>query len=193
VPVLLAAAFSADVPIVALHLTRPSIPVPDRGALGIPSHFEAARGAYLLRDYAADQPPGGTVYVRGTMPTQNLVDVLPALDERGLNVRIVAALSPQLFARQPDSYRASVVGPGGRLDAMVITNGAVKLMRDWADGPLVREYSLSADWDDRWRTGGSVAEVIEEAHLDSARILDAISRFAAGRPERLRRLRDQLG
>jgi transketolase len=75
---------------------------------------------------------------------------------------------------------------------MVITNGAFKLMRDWADGPLVREYSLSSDWDDRWRTGGSVDEVIEEAHLDEAHILAALERFATERTERLGRLRKLL-
>jgi transketolase len=75
---------------------------------------------------------------------------------------------------------------------MVITNGAFKLMRDWADDPVVREYSLSSDWDDRWRTGGSVDEVIEEAHLDSDHILKALERFAADRPGRLRRLRERL-
>ena len=67
-------------------------------------------------------------------------------------------------------------------------------MREWADGPLalVREYSLSSDWDDRWRTGGSVDEVIEEAHLDEAHILAALERFATERDERRRRLRDLL-
>jgi transketolase len=192
VPVLLGTAFALDVPIVALHLTRPPVEIPDREALGMPSHFAAARGAYVLRDYRPDLPKGGTVYVRGTMPTANLVGLLPELDARGINVKIVAAISPQLFARQPSSYRESVIGPAGRLDAMVITNGAFKLMRDWADDPLVREYSLSSDWDDRWRTGGSVAEVIEEAHLDQAHILDALGRFAADRSERLRRLRERL-
>jgi transketolase len=192
VPVLLGTAFALDVPIVALHLTRPPVEIPDREALGMPSHFAAARGAYVLRDYRPGQPKGGTVYVRGTMPTANLVGVLPELDARGINVKIVAAISPQLFARQPESYRSSVIGPAGRLDAMVITNGAFKLMQDWADDPQVREYSLSSDWDDRWRTGGSVDEVIEEAHLDQAHILDALARFAADRPERLRRLRERL-
>jgi transketolase len=66
-------------------------------------------------------------------------------------------------------------------------------MREWADGPLVREYSLSSDWDDRWRTGGSVDEVIEEAHLDEAHILAALERFADERTERLARLRALLG
>jgi transketolase len=192
VPVLLGAAFAADAPIVALHLTRPPVEIPDREALGIPSHLDAARGAYVMRQYRPDLPRGGTVYVRGTMPTRNLVSVLPELDARGINVKIVAAISPQLFARQPAEYRRSVIGPADRLDAMVVTNGAFKLMRDWADDPLVREYSLSSDWDDRWRTGGSVAEVIEEAHLDSGHILKALERFATDRPQRLRRLREQL-
>jgi transketolase len=192
VPVLLGTAFALDAPIVALHLTRPPVEIPDREALGIPSHFAAARGAYVLRDYRPGLPRGGTVYVRGTMPTRNLVSVLPELDARGVNVKIVAAISPQLFALQPASYRSSVVGPADRLDAMVITNGAFKLMRDWAGDPQVREYSLSSDWDDRWRTGGSVAEVIEEAHLDEAHILAALERFAGDRPERLRRLRERI-
>ncbi|MGD0608624.1 MAG: hypothetical protein ABSA53_34175, partial [Streptosporangiaceae bacterium] len=138
VPVLLAAAFSIDVPIVALHLTRPPVEIPDREALGIPSHLAAARGAYVLRDYEPRVPRGGTVYLRGTMPTRNVVNLLPELTARGINVRIVAAISPQLFARQPAAYRRSVTGPAGGLDAMVITNGAFKLMRDWADGPLAR-------------------------------------------------------
>jgi transketolase len=192
VPVLLGAAFSLDVPIVALHLTRPPVEIPDREALGIPSHLAAARGAYVLRDYRPGQPKGGTVYLRGTMPTRNLVSLLPELDARGINVKIVAAVSPQLFARQPAEYRRSVAGPAGGLDAMVITNGAFKLMRDWADGPLVREYSLSSDWDDRWRTGGSVDEVIDEAHLDQAHILAALERFSGERADRLRRIRALL-
>jgi transketolase len=192
VPVLLAAAFSLDVPIVALHLTRPPVEIPDRAALGIPPFYEAARGAYLIRDFQPGLPRGGTVYVRGTMPTRNLISVLPALDSLGLNVRIVAALSPQLFARQPASYRSSVLGPGARTDAMVITNGAFKLMADWADGPLVREYSLSPDFDDRWRTGGSVDEVIAEARLAPSDIVAAIERFALDRAERLSRLRAEL-
>ncbi len=50
VPVLLAAALGQPAPLVALHLTRPPITIPDRAALGIPSHFDAARGAYVVRE-----------------------------------------------------------------------------------------------------------------------------------------------
>jgi transketolase len=64
----------------------------------------------------------------------------------------------------------------------------VKLMRDWVDGPLGAEYSMGADWDDRWRTGGSVDEVMDEAHLTVPYILEGIGRFVRERPERLARL-----
>ncbi|MGH3578294.1 MAG: hypothetical protein ACRDU0_12155, partial [Mycobacterium sp.] len=139
VPVVLAAALATDVPIIALHLTRPAIELPDREALGMPSHFEAARGAYVLRAFRSDLPAMGTVFVQGTTTTANLVKALPDLDNLGLNVKIVAAISPQLFRRQPASYRDSVIAPADRLDAMAITNRTVKLMRDWVDGPLSAE------------------------------------------------------
>ncbi|MHB1417242.1 MAG: transketolase, partial [Chloroflexota bacterium] len=97
VPVVLAAALAQKAPIVALHLTRPTIEIPDREALGIPSHFAAARGAYVMRPYRADRKPMGTIIVQGTSSTANLVKVLPELDKAGLNVKVVAAISPQLF------------------------------------------------------------------------------------------------
>ena len=193
VPVVLGAAFATDVPIVVLHLTRPSIEVPNRAANGLPSHFAAARGAYVLRPFRDGAPKAGTVFVRGSVATANLVKLLPELDACGLNVKVVAAISPGLFERQSPEYRAATVAPADRLDSMVVTNGAYKLMRDFADDPIVREYSLSADWDDRWRTGGSIDEVMEEAHLDSGHILEAIERFVRERPARLRAIRDRLG
>ena len=67
---------------------------------------------------------------------------------------------------------------------MAVTNRACKLMRDWVDGPLAREYSLSSDWDNRWRTGGTVDEVMDEAHLGPDHIFEAIERYAADRAER---------
>ncbi len=119
-------------------------------------------------------PAMGTVFVQGTTTTANLVKALPDLDNLGLNVKVVAAISPQLFRLQPAAYRDSVIAPADRLDAMAITNRTVKLMRDWVDGPLGAEYSMGADWDNRWRTGGSVDEVMDEAHLTTPYIVEGI-------------------
>ncbi len=188
VPVVLGAALREKAPIVALHLTRPPIRIPDRAALGMPSHFAAAKGAYVLRPYRADAPKGGTVFVQGTSTTANLVAILPELDARGLNVKIVAAISPQLFALQERAYRDSVATMADRVDAMVISNRARRVMADWIETSIVAEYSLTSDWDDRWRTGGTVDEVIAEAHLSPDHLLAGIERFVRERDARLARL-----
>jgi transketolase len=190
VPVVLAAALATDVPIVALHLTRPAVDIPDRAALGMASHFEAARGAYLIRDVATGTPSAGTVYVQGTVTTANVVKALPELDARGINVRIVACISPQLFRRQDAAYQASIRSDTDRWSGMAITNPAFKLMTDFVEGPVAKDYSLSSDWDNRWRTGGTVDEVMDEAHLGPGHILDAIERYAAEREQRHTRLRE---
>jgi transketolase len=190
VPVVLAAALATDVPIVALHLTRPTVEIPDRSAMGMASHFDAARGAYLIRDATPGRALAGTVYVQGTVTTANLVKVLPEIEQRGLNVRVVACISPQLFRRQDAAYQDSIRSEADRWDGMAVTNRAVKLMADWVEGPIAREYSLAADWDDRWRTGGTVDEVMDEAHLGPGHILEAIERYVADREPRHRRLRE---
>jgi transketolase len=192
VPVVIAACLEADAPIIALHLTRPPVEIPDRGALGMASHFEAARGAYVIRPYRDDQPKMGVVLVQGTSTTSNLTKILPKLDEERLNVKIVAAISPQLFALQNQAYHDSVYSADDRLDAMAVTNRSRRLMSDWIDSGTASDYTLSSDWDNRWRTGGSIAEVVEEAHLSPAHILDGIKRFAGDRDKRLGAVRQRL-
>ena len=172
------------------NYTRPAIEIPDREALGMDSHFDAARGAYLLRRSDPARASAGTVYVQGTVTTANTVKILPELDARGINVRIVAAISPQLFHMQDRDYQDEICSDADRFDSMAVTNRAFKLMRDWVNGPIAQEYSLSSDWDNRWRTGGTVDEVMDEAHLGPGHILEAISRYATDREARLRRLRD---
>jgi transketolase len=188
VPVVLAAALGMAAPVVALHLTRPAIEIPDRAALGIPSHVEAARGAYVLREFREGLPKWGTIFVQGTSTTSNLVRILGDLDREKLNVRVIAVISPQLFRAQEAAYRDRTVSTADRWDAMCITNRALRLMTDWITHPIVAEYSLSSDRDDRWRTGGTVEDVVEEAGLAPAQLLAGIERFVRDRGERLRRL-----
>jgi transketolase len=186
VPVLLAAALRSEIPIIALHLTRPPIEIPDREKLGMPSHFEAARGAYVMRDYDPDRPREGCVIVQGTSTTANLLKVWDRLP----NVKIVQAASPELFQRQDEAYRNSVLSARDRADSTVATNASRISMQDWLFHEVAREYALSSDWDDRWRTGGTVDEICEEAHISPERLLEGIERFARDRAARLKRLRE---
>lgn len=183
VPVVLARALQVaveeDIPIIAVHLTRPPISIPDRAALGIPSHFEAARGAYVMRDFRADKPKMGTVIVQGTSTTEGVCKILPRLDEEGLNIKVIAAISYELFTRQPEDYRQMVLPEEDWAHSMCITNMARRLMHDWIYDKKAERYTLSSDWDNRWRTGGTVGEVLDEAHLTPEWILKGIKRFVS--------------
>ncbi|MCK5739812.1 transketolase, partial [bacterium] len=97
---MIGAALAADVPIIALHLTRPAIELPDREALGMASFMDAAKGAYLIRDFDPALPEHGTIFVQGTSTTAAVVNLLPQLDLLKLNVKLVAAVSYELFQRQ---------------------------------------------------------------------------------------------
>jgi len=128
--------------------------------------------------------------VQGPSSTMNLVKQLPRLDETGINVKVISAISEELFDRQPAAYRTSVLPEEALYDLMVVSTGTRRVWPIRGVGPLTDEYSLTSDWDDRWRSGGLELEVIEEAHLDPVSIFNAIQRFAGEREQRLARQRN---
>jgi transketolase len=65
-------------------------------------------------------------------------------------------------------------------------------MHDWMFNQFAEEYALSSDWDNRWRTGGSVEEVLDEAHLTPEWLLAGIERFVSARESRLAALQGEL-
>lgn len=192
VPVVIAAALKTDRPIVALHLTRPPVEIPDRRALGVDSHFAAAKGAYLIRDYDPALPPGGCLIVQGTSVTANVLKILKELDREKLNVKIVAAISPQLFALQSEGYQSKIISTADRMDSTIICNRSRRVTRDWIFNPLADEYAMTSDWDDQWRSGGNLDDVIDEAHLTPDWLLRGIERFVADRASRLQRIRAMI-
>ena len=123
----------------------------------------------------------------------NLVSVLPKLDDAGINVKVIAAISEELFDRQPEAYRRSVLPPAAYYDLMVVSTGTRRVWPLRDVGPLTDEYSLTSDWDNQWLTGGLEPDVIAEAHLDAASILAGIRRFGMERDQRMARQRDALG
>src|SRR5207247_1903806 len=96
----------------------------------------------------------------------NLVSILPKLVSGGINVKVIAAVSEELFDRQSQSYRHSVLPPGAVHDLMFISSGTRRMWPLRNVGTLTDAYSMTADWNDQWLTGGLVPDVIAEAHLD---------------------------
>ena len=65
-------------------------------------------------------------------------------------------------------------------------------MKNWVSNRVVSDYSLSPDWDNRWRTGGSLEQIIDEAHLSPRWVMEAINKFATERGDRLERLKREI-
>lgn len=188
VPWLLARTISLQAPVIALHLTRPNITVPDRAALGMDPASDAVHGLYRIRRADPERQPDGTIIVHGASAVANLVKTLPELDERGWNLNILCAVSPELFRMQTAAYRESLLPMADWMDSMVVSNMARRTLADWISSPVAAEYALTPDYDDQWRSGGSLDEILEEAHLSPEWIVSGIERFVQERAERLRRL-----
>jgi transketolase len=179
------AAREAKVSVIILEVARPDFPVADRSAFADPDFKAAAKGLYVVRDFAPNRPRHGFVIVQGSSSTVNLLQVLPRLEAAGVNVKVIAAVSEELFDRQPEAYRRAVLPPEARYDMMIVSTGTRRVWPIRDVGPLTDAYSLTSDWHDQWLTGGLEADVIAEAHLDPDAIFAGIQRFAEARPERL--------
>ena len=184
------AAREAKVGIITLEVARPDFPVADRNTFADTDIRAAAKGFYVIRDFAPGKPRHGYVLTQGSSSTVNLVSVLPKLEAAGVNVRVIAAISEELFDRQPESYRHAVLPPEAMYDLMVVTTGTRRMWPLRNVGPLTDEYSLTSDWDNQWLTGGLEPDVITEAHLDQPAILAGIQRFARDREQRLARQKE---
>ena len=137
-------------------------------------------------------PRTGTVFVQGSSSTVNLVSILPRLEEAGINVRVVSVISTELFGFQSADYQQHVLPNESRYDCMVVSTMTKRVPPIPNLGPMTEEYSLYADFDDRWRSGGLEGDVIAEAQLDEESIYRAVSRFSNERGERLQTQRKSL-
>ena len=186
------AAREKKVGIIILEVARPDFSVADRSGFADPDPKAAAKGLYVIRDFEPGRERHGYVIAQGSSSTVNLVAVLPRLEEAGINVKVIAAISEDLFDRQPEAYRNSVLPAGAVQDLMFVSTGTRRTWPISSAGPMADEYSLVSDWDHQWLTGGTEADVIAEARLDPDSILTGIERFVRDRPERMSRLRSML-
>jgi transketolase len=187
------AARDPRVGIITLEVARPDFAVADRSHFADSDLRAAAKGLYVIRDFAPNKPRHGYVIAQGSSSTVNLVNVLPKLEAAGVNVKVIATISEELFDRQPQAYRDSVLPPEAPYDLMVVSTGTRRMWPLRNLGPLTDEYSLTSDFDNSWRTGGLEPEVIAEAHLDPDSIFAGVERFANERERRIGHQRKMVG
>jgi transketolase len=178
------AARNKKVGIITIEVARPDFPVADRSRFADTDLKAAAKGLYVIREFSPGQPKHGYVVAQGSSATNNLVSVLPRLEAAGINVKVIAAISEELFDHQPEAYRNAVLPPGARQDLMFVSGGTRRMWPLRNVGAQADDYSLTADWDNQWLTGGLEQDVITEAHLDKDSIFDGVQRFAEARSRR---------
>jgi transketolase len=181
------AAREQKVGIIVIEVARPDFPVADRSTFADTDPRAAAKGLYVIRDFAPGKARHGYVIAQGSSSTVNLVKTLPRLEQAGINVKVVSVISEELFDRQPEAYRHAVLPPEALVDAMVVSSGTRRVWPVRGLGPLTDEYSLTSDWDNHWLTGGLEKDVIAEAHLDPESIFKGVERFAADHAGRIAR------
>jgi transketolase len=186
------AARDPKVGIITLEVARPDFPVADRSKFADSDLRAAAKGLYVIRDFAPGKPRHGYVLVQGSSSTVNLVKQLPRLEEAGINVKVISAISEELFDHQPEAYRRSVLPSEAYYDLMVVSTGTRRVWPIRDLGPFTDRYSLTSDWDNQWLTSGLEPDVIAEAHLDPDSIFAGIQRFAKDREQRLAGQRNML-
>lgn len=179
------AAREKKVGIIVVEVARPDFPVADRSQFADTDVRAAAKGLYVIRAFTPGQPKHGYIVAQGSSSTFNLVSILPRLEEAGINVKVISAISEELFDRQPEAYRNAVLPPEAKNDLMFVTTGTKRMWPLRNVGPLADEYSLTSDQQDVWLTGGLEPDVIAEAHLDPRSIFNGVERFARERSKRL--------
>ncbi|HTT05051.1 MAG TPA: hypothetical protein VMF64_07155 [Steroidobacteraceae bacterium] len=172
------AARDPKVGIISIEVARPDFAIADRSKFADQDLKAAAKGLYVIRDFKPGMPRQGYVLAQGSSSTVNLVKQLPRIEAAGLNVKVIAVISEELFDRQPAEYRHSVLPPEAYYDAMVVSTGTRRMWPIRNLGPQTDAYSLTSDWHDEWLTGGLEADVIAEAHLDEQSIFAGIEKFA---------------
>ena len=124
--------------------------------------------------------------MRGTSATQSIVQLLQeGRFEDGPNIKLVAAISHELFTLQSREYQEKLVSKSDWQNSTFITNGARQNMWLWTAHSDAFKYSMGSDWDDRWRTGGSLEEIIVEAKLDPKSLWSGLQRFAKAEKEKI--------
>lgn len=170
---LVSAALARRPAVVFPVVTRPSEPVLDRAALGLAPATDAAQGVYALR--AARGAGDGTVILQGSGVTYAFVrEVLPRLDEKGVDLNVYYVASAELFDLLPADAQARILPEARMAEALGITGFTLPTMMRWVTSRAGREAILHPFMKGHYLGSGQADRVLEEAGLDGESQLRAV-------------------
>lgn len=166
---------------IALSVMRPDTPVLKRGN-GVPPASQAINGAYVYRPFKNNGGRKVVLAISGIQVLVNTLATLPELEARGLDVKIIAVTSPELFEdlRKTNPAKAQEILPDEERE-LVIT-----LHNGWAG--FMYPFMLPTDYDKKaigikhYLKSGNTDEVYELAKLTPADIKDKVLKAALQNP-----------
>ena len=167
--------------VLAPFVTRPSEKVVDRAKLGLPQATEAIKGVYAMRKADPKKKPyHGTVVLQGSGITNTFVEeVLPKIDETGLNMNVFYVASAELFDMLPEKEQDSIFPPELASEAIGITGLTLPTLYKWVTSNEGRRMSIHAFNLGHYLGSGQAHKVLEEAHLHGDGQWKRIEEYAA--------------
>jgi transketolase len=154
--------------VLAPFVTRPNEPVLDRAKLRVPPATAAVKGVYALRKAvkSAKKPYHGTLVLQGSGVTCTFMqEVLPKIDEAGLNMNIYYVSSAELFSMLPPREQEKIFPTSLMPEAMGITGYTLPTMYRWITSKEGRARTLHAFMKGHYLGSGQAHKVLEEAGL----------------------------
>jgi len=177
---LLIAGLKACPAILAPFVTRPADLVPDRLKLGLPPASATVKGVYALRKAEPNVSDyHGTVVLQGNgVATIFVNEVLPQLDQRGLNLNVYYVSSAELFKLLPAQEQEQIFPEKLAGEAMGITDFTLPTLYYWVRSNQGIKRTLHPFRGGRYLGSGSASKVLEEAGIHAAGQLKAILDYA---------------
>lgn len=177
------AALKARPAVLAPFVTRPNETIFDREQYQLPPVTAAIEGVYAIR--RADMQRGkmqGTIILSGSAVMNDFVpQVLPKIDEEGMNINIFYVSSPELFDLLPRKRQEEILPPSLKIDAMGISDFTMPTMYRWIVSEFGRAHSMYAFQKGIYPGSGPAAMVMQEIGLNGPAQWEAIQKYVKAR------------
>ncbi len=173
---LVAAAFEKRPAVIAPFVTRPNETVPDRAALRLAPASAARTGVYRLR--ASRGEPDVVIVLQESAVAMAFVnDVLPRLDQDGVDADVYYVASAELYDLLPAAEREKIFPERLGYEAIGITGFTLPTMYRWVRSDRGRTATLHPYAHGHYPGSGAGPAVLHEAGLDGAAQYAAIRKF----------------
>jgi transketolase len=166
--------------VLAPFVTRPAEKVIDRQAIGLPPASAAVKGIYAVRKANPKSASyHGTIVLQGNGVASIFInDVLPKLEERGLNMNIYYVTSVELFKLLPQAEQEAIFPEALTYEAMGITDFTMPTLHQWIRSNDGMRRSLHSFRAGHYLGSGSAAKVLEEAGVNAEGQLASVLAYA---------------